>query len=61
MQFRLDAVLPVPDGGLGDADDLGDLPLEETEIHASPADVLADRERMFGVTGNWLFLQGNSY
>lgn len=42
LQFWFGAMLPVPDRGLGDAGDLSDLPLEETEIHSFLADVVTN-------------------
>lgn len=52
-------MLPVPDGGLGDADELGDLPLKQTKVHSFLADVLADGDGMLVIPDKWLFLQGD--
>ncbi|MDD5104315.1 MAG: hypothetical protein PHC49_01755 [Desulfuromonadaceae bacterium] len=48
-------MFPVPDGGLGDSDDLRDFSLEETEVHSSLADVVTDCDGEFGITGKLLF------
>ena len=60
MQFGLDAMLPVPDGGLGYANDLGDIPLKETKVHSFFSYVLTNGGGMFGVAGKCLFSQGNA-
>ena len=59
MQFWFGAMFPVPDRGFGDADDLRDFSLEETEIHSFLADVVADCDGEFGITGKLLFFEGN--
>ena len=59
MQFWIGAMFPVPDRGFGDANDLGDFSLEETEIHSFLADVFADGNGEFWITGKMLFFEGN--
>ncbi len=59
MQFWFGAMLPVPDRGFGDADDLCYFSLEETEIHPFLADVFTNCDWEFGITGNRLFFEGN--
>ena len=59
MQFWFGAMFPVPDRGFSDSDDLGDFSLEETEVHASFADVFTDGDGKFGITGKLLFFEGN--
>ena len=58
MQFRLDSVFPIPDRRLSNADDFCDFSLEETEVHAFLADVVADGDEMYEITGKWLFFKG---
>jgi hypothetical protein len=52
-------MFPVPDRGLGDADDLCDFSLEEAKIHSLLADVFTDCDWKFGITGKLLFFEGN--
>ena len=59
MQFWFDTVFPVPDRGLGDADNFCNFSLEETEIHSFLADVFTDGDGEFGITGKLLFFEGN--
>ena len=59
MQFWFGAMFPVPDRGFGDADDLCDFSLEESEIHSFLADVFTDCNGEFGITGKLLFFEGN--
>lgn len=42
------------------ADDLGDLTLEEAEIHPFIANTFTDGEWIFGITGKLLFLRVNA-
>ena len=51
-------MLPVPDRGLGNADDVGDFSLEEAKIHSPFADVIADGVGIGGVAGEGLFIKG---
>jgi len=60
LQLRFDTVLPVPDGGFGDADDLGHLALEQPQVHPSLADLLTDGEWMLWIAGKWLFSRGDA-
>jgi hypothetical protein len=41
------------------ADDFGDFPLEEAEIHPSLAEVVAYGDGIIGITGKLLFFGGN--
>jgi hypothetical protein len=52
-------MLPVPDRGLGNADDVGDFSLEETEVHPPFADVVTDGDGIDGIAENWSFFKGN--
>ena len=59
MQLRFGAMFPIPDRGLGDADDLRNFSLEETKIHSFLADVFTDCDGEFRITGKMLFFEGN--
>ena len=59
MLFWFNSVLPIPDRGFGDADDLGYFSLEETEVHSFLADMFTDGDGKFGITGKLLFFEGN--
>jgi hypothetical protein len=52
-------MLPVPDRGLGDADDHVYFSQEMAEIHSFLADVVTDCVGVFGITGKLLFFEGN--
>jgi hypothetical protein len=52
-------MFPVPDRGFGDADDLSDFSLEEAEVHSCLADVFADGDGKFWITGKLLFWKEN--
>jgi hypothetical protein len=58
VQFRFDTMLLVPDGGLGDTDNFGDFSLEEAKIHSFFADVVANGDRINGITGKYSFFNG---
>jgi len=52
-------MFPIPDRGFGDADDLRDFSLEETEIHSFLADVFTDGDGKFWISGKLLFFERN--
>jgi hypothetical protein len=53
LQFWFNTVFPVVYGRYGDADDLGNFSLEESEIHSFLANVVTDCVWTLWITGNW--------